>query len=169
MTESDGAKLRNWIEGALSQVEVSYSQSIDFDDLDLDDFSQFNQAHYASLVFLSAIDHLVKIQKVHQVMPSVVVPLGFSKELDYSFGFDRVAKNDQNSLSSLYLINRDRMSHLSRVEEFKKPILFSNLRRSYSGEIYTYYRCFRSELDMNRGWEYFRAIYFEHYTSDQIA
>lgn len=112
---------------------------------------------------LTKIDILAAPPKVGLVIPLIAYgqQLVAAPPLDVN---DVVGQLDREP-PSLYVLdwNAYKIRHI--VEEYRLPLAFTLSPSLMSDSIDTYYREFRDEMGIRRGWEYSRAIYLEYYSS----
>ena len=68
---------------------------------------------------------------------------------------------------SLYLIPRRQPTRWSDWEEYRVPIE-QDIHHPAAGGVRAHYSCKRGEEDRVRGWEFARAVYFDHFTDDLL-
>jgi hypothetical protein len=118
---------------------------------------------------LSCLQRAVEIYapRSDEFMVRLVVPLTVSPELALeppSFGDLQTAASEFEP-PSLYLSRRSFALRPSDFEEYRLPLVGPPAADSDRGGIMTAYSCYRDRMARERGWDYYRVIWIEHYPS----
>jgi hypothetical protein len=66
---------------------------------------------------------------------------------------------------STYLCHRTFVQYVSDFEEYRVPLEQTNYV-SQHGLVMAHYTCYRDRQAREQGWEYYRAVWFEHYSEE---
>ena len=66
---------------------------------------------------------------------------------------------------SIYLCHRTFVQYVSDFEEYRVPVEQAK-HVIQGGLVGAYYTCYRDRQAGDKGWEYYRAVWFEHYTEE---
>ena len=158
------AKLRAWVEKAIPSVHDRAPLSFHVDAFLGDLSSGASPVGDAIQVFGS----LVLIVDLVRFKPMLVVPLIPSDELDpRHVEWSEAASQLKEEPPSLYLLSRDVDKFLQRAEEYRCPVARPVLP-GIEGDYASYYRCYRSAMGREWGWDFERCLYLEAYPPELL-
>lgn len=101
------------------------------------------------------------------LMARIVFPLPVSVALEIN---PPQLTNLQGAMSefeppSIYLCHRTLVQYMSDFEEYRLPVEQTD-HVTQVGLVCAYYTCYRDRHARDKGWEYYRAVWIEHYTED---
>jgi len=101
------------------------------------------------------------------LMARIVFPLPVSRALEIEPPRlpDLQGKSTEFEPPSLYVCHRTFVQHLSDFEEYRVPV-DQTIHVTQAGLVRAYYTCYRDRQARENGWEYYRAVWFEHYTAE---
>ena len=164
MPESLEEQIERWVEGNLRSVSARSPVSNHLDELLGREIERSEMISLSLRCFALLVEHMR--ERLTPTQPMLVIPLvSESNKLQAVVPQDLQSIKDQwrhVESPSLYMLDWDASRHLYICEEYRSPLAFDLTDPPIPG-VYTYYREFRSEMDIRNDWEFTRCIYAEYY------
>lgn len=160
-------KFSTWLNDSMKLKGVYHPLTAHISSFFEDGISKEQLLEYSKDVFLELVYSLDSSECADELMPILVIPLGFSLSL-CPWDNSLLSNNQETDESpSIFIFDREKLKYLQVIEEYKVPIDIgiNELKRS---NFSIYYRCFRDSIAIENGWEYNRAIYVEYYTDSLL-
>lgn len=93
------------------------------------------------------------------------LPVSFALEIKPPELADLQGAMSEFEPPSIYLCHRTFVQYVSDFEEYRVPVEQTD-HLIQGGLVDAYYTCYRDHQAREKGWEYYRAVWFEHYTEE---
>jgi hypothetical protein len=157
----------DWVAAAtqrLDAMQSSENESIPLDRMLGDSSDRDRAVADATIVYLALIE--LNSTRTAELMPRLVFVLHQSDHLSVD---PPELSTLQTGLSeyeppSVYLTKRNHLLGFEWFEEYRMPY-WSEQPLQHAPGVAAYYSCYRDRLAYESGWEYSRAVWFEHHGS----
>lgn len=150
---------------SLIETPSSKHESIPIDRLLGDAYERDHSVALGHECFRSLLDATQSVSDA--LMARIVFPLPVSVALEINPPqlADLQGAMSEFEPPSIYLCHRTIVQYVSDFEEYRLPVEQTD-HLIKGGLVGAYYTCYRDRQAREKGWEYYRTVWFEHYTEE---